>query len=470
MNKYNFRILVCSILCVLVISFMVLSTFAYLNNNQKDNPDINKLNENISVTYNGSSNITLVNAKSEDTLTKTWTIKNLTDNTIYLNISLKNLINNFNDNSIIYSLYSENKVDIKDANILNDNPLIASNIKLDSEENISFELTLQVLDNVQYNNTFSSSIDVNVISVGNEIDKDTLIDKILKDNELISDNSLNTNGLYWTNNSNDGIRIYYFKGDSSLNNNVKMGDMCFRIIRSTEDSGIKLIYNGDFISGKCSGGNSIINISAFNTNYNYNAYVGYMYGSPNSNTYEKEHNNTNSSTIKNLVNNFYGEKLIKYASIIQDSYYCSNRKVANFTYNSVKYSSVGYKNYNSGYESMYNLLQNNPSFKCLLENDKLTSKDTSYPIGLLIVDEAVFAGLDNKNNNKDNYLYVDGAYWTMTPAYYDGIKAYNFMVENGKIIDSPVNKEAGVRPVITIKKDALVISGVGSMDDPYILD
>ena len=168
MNKYNLRILVCSILCVLVISFMILSTFVYFNN-KKENTDVNELNENISVTYNGTNNITLVNAKSEDTLTKTWKIKNLTNNTIYLNISLKNLVNNFNDNSIIYSLYSENKVDIKDANILNNNPLIASNIKLDSEEDVSFELILQVLDNVQYNNTFSSTIDVYVISVGNEI-------------------------------------------------------------------------------------------------------------------------------------------------------------------------------------------------------------------------------------------------------------------------------------------------------------
>ena len=469
MNKYNLRILVCSILCVLVISFMILSTFAYLNN-KKEAPSNNELNDNISVTYKGSSNITLVNAKSEDTLTKTWNIKNLTNNTIYLNISLKNLVNNFNDNSIIYSLYSENKVDIKDANIINDNPVIASNIKLDSLEDISFELILHVLDNVQYNNTFSSSIDVNVISVGDNINKDTLIDKILKDNVLINDNNSTDSGLYWSNNSNDGIRIYYFKGNNTLNNNVKMGDMCFRIIRSTEDNGIKLIYNGNFTNGECNNSENTIGNSPYNTNYNYNAYVGYMYGSPNSNTYENEHKNTNSSTIKNFVNNFYGANLSDYSSLIQDSYYCNNRKVADFTYKSVKYSSVGYRNYNSGYESMSNLLLGNPSFKCLLENDRLNSKDTSYPIGMLTVDEALFAGLDNKNDNQDNYLYTNGSYWTMTPAYYDGINAYNFMIDNGKIIEKPVNNKAGVRPVITIKKDAIVISGVGSINDPYILD
>ena len=85
MSKYNVRIFICSILSVFVILFMIVSTYAYFNNGKKDSDN---LNNNIEVTYDGTSNLTLVNAKSDETLTKTWRVKNLTTSTLYLNISL----------------------------------------------------------------------------------------------------------------------------------------------------------------------------------------------------------------------------------------------------------------------------------------------------------------------------------------------------------------------------------------------
>ncbi len=472
MNRYSRRILICSILIFFVIVFMIISTYAYFKNIKNDNK--NELNKNIKISYNGSSDLALVNAKNNESVTKSWTIKNISNNTVYLSISLKNLINNFSDNSLYYSLYSKDIIDIKSASIINDNPLIASNIKVNANEAVDFILTIEVLNNDQVNNTFSSSIDINVTSVGETDIKDTLLDKILKDNEVKSDSELSYDnsdgeGLYWTNNSNDGNRIYFFRGSKDLNNNVKIDDTCFRILRTTENGDIKLIYNGLFEKGLCNSNNKIVSVSKYNSNSNYNAYVGYMYGSPGSGTYENEHENINSSIIRNAVNSFYEEKLSKHSSIMEDAEYCSNRKVATFTYKSVKYSSSGYKNFNTGYESMYNYINNSPSYRCTQENDRLTSKMISYPIGLITMDEVFFAGI-NGNNNTDNYLYSNNSYWTMTPAYYDGSNAYNFVVDGSKLIQSAVNNEYGVRPVITIKKTAQVISGKGTIKDPYILD
>lgn len=45
----------------------------------------------------------------------------------------------------------------------------------------------------------------------------------------------------------------------------------------------------------------IIGESAFNLKYNDNAYVGYMYGTPGSSTYDDTHANINDSTIKKLL-------------------------------------------------------------------------------------------------------------------------------------------------------------------------
>ena len=49
---------------------------------------------------------------------------------------------------------------------------------------------------------------------------------------------------------NDSYPIYYYHGDVD-NNNVLIGDECYKIIRTTSTGGIKLIYNGDADNGTC---------------------------------------------------------------------------------------------------------------------------------------------------------------------------------------------------------------------------
>ena len=141
-------------------------------------------------------------------------------------------------------------------------------------------------------------------------DKNTLRCKMLSDNkayndsvksEFVASNSginfkeissdTNGKGLYYsldsdvTDENNDGLtnRIYYYRGD--INNNfVVLGDKCYKILRTTENGNVKLMYYDKANSnGTCN--ESVSNkdglelISAYNS-YNYfdNTYVGYMYG------------------------------------------------------------------------------------------------------------------------------------------------------------------------------------------------
>ena len=81
-------------------------------------------------------------------------------------------------------------------------------------------------------------------------------------------------------------KIYYWKATSDDNANtildkwnVVFGGFCWQMYRTTDTGGIKLLYNGVPTDGKCTatGTGQQIGKSAFNTNYDSPAYVGYMY-------------------------------------------------------------------------------------------------------------------------------------------------------------------------------------------------
>ena len=72
--------------------------------------------------------------------------------------------------------------------------------------------------------------------------------------------------------------VYYYKGNVQ-NNNVLFGGFCWKIVRTTETGGVKIVYNGVQKDGTCNniGTDSQIGTSAFNSSSNSPAYVGYMY-------------------------------------------------------------------------------------------------------------------------------------------------------------------------------------------------
>ena len=72
--------------------------------------------------------------------------------------------------------------------------------------------------------------------------------------------------------------IYYFTGNVE-NNNVLFGGFCWKIVRTTDTGGVKIVYNGTLKDGSCNntGTDSQIGTSVFNSSSNSPAYVGYMY-------------------------------------------------------------------------------------------------------------------------------------------------------------------------------------------------
>ena len=126
---------------------------------------------------------------------------------------------------------------------------------------------------------------------------------------------------------------YYFRG-ASENNYVKFAGFYWRIIRINGDGTIRMIYDGTSAhsNGESSTDRQLQN-TAFNTNDSDNAYMGYMYGTPGSSTYEDTHTNTNSSTIKTVNDNWYKTNIVdkNYSKYVADAIYCNDRSLSSGT-------------------------------------------------------------------------------------------------------------------------------------------
>ena len=349
--------------------------------------------------------------------------------------------------------------------------------KLAKATTTTFNVTISYDSNVisQPNvtdNTLTMSInyvqDVNQTVTSEDLTVETtkLSAIILKDNNAQPDTSIdfsqissNTNGkgLYYTStNTEDNKVTYYFRG-AVENNYVSFANNTWRIIRINEDGSIRLIKQDS------------IGNNAFNENYDDAAYVGYMYGTKGSTTYEATHRNTNSSTIKTTLDTWYQNNLVNYSSIIADSGFCGDRSLS---------SGTGIGTTSTEYGAWGRLGDNKtPQFACPQSNDLYTTttstkgnKTLTYPIGLITADEVAYAGGVYNKRNRSHYLVNGAHFWTMSPGY-SGSYAFVWVVDGyGGVLGVTVDDEFGVRPAINLKSNAEIIDGGnGTLNNPYVI-
>jgi hypothetical protein len=283
----------------------------------------------------------------------------------------------------------------------------------------------------------------------------------------------NGKGVYeLSSTKDDEYPIYYYRGEVE-DNNVLFANFCWKMVRTTETGGIKLIYNGEPSSdGQCNNtgtSSQLSSTSSFNSLYSYNAYVGYMYGTPGSSSYTLEHKNTNSSTIKTVIDSWYKSNMISYTDYLEDTVWCNDRSI---------YSGNGYGT-STTYYGAYNRLYTNktPSLKCTNENDKFTvSSDNGngnleYPVALLTEDEISYAGGVYGTNNSSYYLYT-GSFWcSLSPYSFENSSAFVWFVgSSGNFYNYYVHNSYGVRPAISLKSGIMFSSGNGSVTSPYVVN
>ena len=273
---------------------------------------------------------------------------------------------------------------------------------------------------------------------------------------------------------------YYFRGDVE-NNYVYFAGFYWRIIRINGDGSVRMIYAGTIARDNGYNGSDInamnIGSSTFNTSYTDNAYVGFMYGTTGSSSYDLTHTNTNDSTIKGVLDTWYNSNIknTRNEQYVVDAIYCNDKEVS--TSNSLGYTGSGTAKEKTTYKAFERLYDNKtPTLKCSQINDRFTVNDSinavagngtlTNPIGLITADEMYYAGDIYNANNSKYYLYASSDYWTMTPSHYQ-VGAYLFVVNNP--LKTADTSRTMVRPVISISGTALN-AGTGTKNDPFKID
>ena len=266
----------------------------------------------------------------------------------------------------------------------------------------------------------------------------------------------------------DGDEIScYYRGVAD--NYLSFGDSLYRIVRINGDGTIRIIK--DDVLGE---------ESSFNSSAGHNAYVGFMIPqiiyTDILTKYEETHKNDKNSIIKNSLENWYKENIIKknletYVNIY-NNYYCNDRSIYKGECRGIL-TGCEY----SAYNRIINIKK--PALNC-------SANDIFSKVGLLTADEVSLAGGVYNEANDKYYLYNEKynkkPFWTMTPANYMTCGANVFLVtENGSLsyvvsdstgvgvsCDGDVDDEYYVRPVITLKKGN-TFTGSGTSTDPYVL-
>ena len=241
-----------------------------------------------------------------------------------------------------------------------------------------------------------------------------------------------TTGVIYQADDDDGI-TYYFAGNPT-DNWVSFGGFYWRIIRINGDGSIRR----------------------------------FMY------TTSSQHGNSNNSSIKSVLDNWYQTNLSNYSSYISvDAGFCSDRNMAS----GYSWSSTGSNHNYSAFERLQTTNNVVPTFKCSNTNDLFTVSSSikgnhalTYPVGLITADELVMGGIPWDDEVTNNYLFTEASYWTMTPSYFNNNRAYVFFMTNfGNLFDYRTNLTYGIRSVINLRPD-VPLSGIGTTSNPYVVN
>ena len=423
--------------------------------------------------------------------TKTFTIKNDTKTEYKYNIVIKDLLNTFVTNGYLkYKITSTNNgynmtefKDIPKSSAPKDTILAYSvSIPVGVTQSYTIEFKYANDENVDQSDDMGKQLSGTLfITEGTEDPNKTLYNQLLVDkstkltrtdfSKVLTDN--NTNTLYTS--TEDSKTVYYFAGNAT-DNWVKFGknasnqDLYWRIIRTNSDGSVRLLYHGTSTTAT----DAYIRTSAFNSSHTDIAYVSYMYGSlgsiPNART-----NQTNSSTIKGVIDNWYTSNLeakgyTKYLSTT--AVYCNDRSTSD----------------NESFGAYTRLKTNKtPSYDCATTEDKFTVDSSTgngkltYPIALMTADEVSFAGGLFYTKAPTWYYYNsangsstgDTWWWLLSPYNWDGrARVFNVYGSSnpGYLDRNIVDGTYGVRPAISLKSCTLYSTGDGSASVPYTIE
>ena len=507
-----------SVMCLVLIIFA--SSYAYfktkiINNTNPFSVKVGKVDLLID-----TNQITIENAapildedKNEKAVTKTFTIKRTSDSNLDICYNLYLVIDQITDNIKNSKYLKYELTDKKSGEVISKNlstaiysegksTILLKNQYLSDSDTTGVEYELKVwlsYDEVEdQTSLLGGSLTAHLYVSGMQgtvcpASVETLPalkDKLLADNPTISTRT-DFSTPFTTNTANtlykateNGTDVYYFAGKDTestpINNWVKFGknssnqDLYWRIIRTNSDGSIRLLYHGTSTTAT----DAYIGKSRFNANGDSPKYVGYMYGNTDA-TPEEARTNTNDSTIKAYIDNWYANNMTSYTKYLSTTaVYCNDRELA---------SGASYSTTEKFDFKAYDRLNINktPTYDCTNDNDKFTVDASSgngkltYPIALMTVDEIAYAG-GRAYTNAPMWYYTNSSlesstgttYWfSLSPGNWNGHGAYSWYVGGsdgpGNLSGYDVYGSRGVRPAVSLKTCTLWTSGNGAPETPY---
>ena len=293
---------------------------------------------------------------------------------------------------------------------------------------------------------------------------------------------------------------YYYRGNV-LDNNVTFAGKNWKIVRINGDGSVRLVLDG-------SAGNS-----AFNTNEDDNAYVGYMYGltgqtSTNTNqcvklksdgtaaevdttntteetcvaagnkwaptAYDATHTNVVSSTIKTNLEAWYKANIVdtNNTEYIAENIFCNDKSLYSGTgigLETTEYNTSDLECAKGANNDYSRFTSKNNTSDTTIKGVKV-NKDLTYPVGLLTYTEVQYAGL---NGNTTFYLYNANTsiWWLSSPFNSGGSTASEWGARslngNGYIGPDDVTSTSVFRPSLSLKASVLINGGDGTSSNPY---
>ena len=265
-------------------------------------------------------------------------------------------------------------------------------------------------------------------------------------------------------------------GEKATWNGTTTNDIYWRIIRTNADGSIKLLYAGTSPDSD----KAYVGLSEFNTTYDDPMYAGYKYGTTGS--LENNRLNTNDSTIKTYVDNWYKNNLIAYTKYLsKDAVYCNDRNLAS----GQTYSTTS----NFDYASWERIGTNKqPTYNCTNMRDAFSVNNTSaklnYPIGLMSIDELSYAGGNSSTRLTAPYVWYytnangESSYGSLTfgslsLVRWEGSYTLVWGIDGS---DSPgflngihTGGLHAVRPSVSLLSCNLISRGDGSANNPYVI-
>ncbi len=193
--------------------------------------------------------------------------------------------------------------------------------------------------------------------------------------------------------------------------------------------------------------------------------------------------NTTNSPAKTDIDRWYNNNLSSHTNYIEDTVYCNDRSISALngwdpnggdtseflTFNSYTRTSVDFE----------------PNHSCSRIQDRFTVSDSigngklTYPIGLITIDEAMYAGGRKSTSNNTYYLYNGRDFFTISPSRFitytttvalgGSYAQQNYIYNDGYLNESSTNDSRDIRPVISTKSTDEVLSGDGTSTNPYVI-